>query len=64
MGVCRIFCNTSGVKDRQQEVGAVLVVSRYIGDQYMSLDRQYMHYIPLTTLVSGLSIDIKHIKIT
>ena len=52
------------VKDRQQEVRAVLVASRYFGDQYMALDIKYMIYILLITLLSGLSIDIKHIKFT
>ena len=64
--VCRHISKRAislGLKDRQQEVGAVLAMSRYIGDKYMSFDRQYMYYIPLTTLLSGLSIDIKHIKI-
>ena len=53
------------LKDRQQEVRAVLVASHYIGTSiYMSLHRQYMYYIPLTTSLSGLFIDIKHLKIT
>ena len=52
------------IKDRQQEARAVLVGSRYIGDYYIILELQYMYYIPLTTLLSGLFIDIKHIKFT
>ena len=60
------YCMTLNreVKDRQQEVRAVLVASHYIGDQYMALDFQYMFDILLITLLSGLFIDIKHIKIT
>ena len=41
-----------------------LVGSRYIGDYYMILELQYMYYIPLTTLLSGLFINIKHVKLT
>ena len=51
-------------KDRQQEARAVLVGSHYIGDYYMILELQYMYYIPLTTLLFGLFIDIKHVKFT
>ena len=51
------------VKDRQQEVTAVLVALRYIGDHCMPLDIQYMYHISLMTLFQGLSIDIKHVKI-
>ena len=52
------------IKDRQQEARSVLVGSRYIGDYYMVLELQYMYYIPLTTLLSGLFIDIKYVKLT
>ena len=52
------------LKDRQQEARAVLVGSRYIGDCYMVLELRYMYYIPLTTLLSGLFIDIKYVKFT
>ena len=55
--VCRL-------KDRQQEARAVLVGSHYIGDYYKILELKYMYYIPLTTLLSGLFIDIKHVKFT
>ena len=51
-------------KDRQQEVKAVLVASRYIGDYYMPLEVQYMRYIPLFTLLQGLFIDIKYLEFT
>ena len=37
------------VKDRQQEVRAVLEASRYISDCYMPLNIQYIHYIYLNT---------------
>ena len=37
-------------KDRQQEVRAVLVASRYIGDYYMTLEVLFMYPIPLYTL--------------
>ena len=43
---------------------AVLVGSRYIGDYYFILELQYMYYIPLPTLLSGLFINIKHVKFT
>ena len=43
-----LYLNLS-VKDRQQEVRAVLEALRYISDCYMPLDIQYMHYIPLIT---------------
>ena len=52
------------IKDRQQEARAVLVGSHYIGDYYMIHEVQYMYHIPLTTLLSGLFIDIKHVKFT
>ena len=52
------------VKGRQQEARAVLVGSHYIGYYHMPLEPRYMYYIPLTTLLSGLFIDIKHVKIT
>ena len=52
------------VKDRQQEVRAVLVASRYIGDYHMPLKVLFMYHIPLYTLIYGLFIDIKHVKIT
>ena len=52
------------IKDRQQEVRVVLVASRYFGDQYMALDIKNMIYILLIALLSGLYIDIKHIKLT
>ena len=42
----------------------VLVGSRYIGDFYVILEVQYMYHVPLTTLLSGLFIDIKHVKFT
>ena len=51
-------------KDRQQEAMAVLVGLHYIGDYYKILELKYMYYIPLTTLLSGLFIDIKHVKFT
>ena len=51
--------NKSLFKDRQQEARAVLVGSRYIGDYYMILELQYMYYIPITTLLSGLFIGKK-----
>ena len=41
---------------------AVLVGSRYIGDYHMIIEVQYMYHIPLTTLLSGIFIDIKHVK--
>ena len=52
------------IKDRQQEARAVLMESHYIGDFHMPLEPKYMYYIPLTILLSGLFIDIKHVKIT
>ena len=60
----RVSYTVQTVKDRQQEARAVLVGSRYIGDYYMILEVQYMYHIPLTTLLYGLSIDIKHVKFT
>ena len=52
------------IKDRQQEVRAVLVGLRYIGDYYMTLGVQHMYYVPLCTLLYGRFIDIKHVRIT
>ena len=52
------------LKDRQQEARAVLVGSRYIGDHYVPLKLPNVYDIPLTTLLSGLFIDIKHVKFT
>ena len=46
------ICNISrkvSLKDRQQEVRAVLVASRYIGDYYMTLEVLFMYHIPLYT---------------
>ena len=43
------FCERVVVKDRQQEVRAVLVASRYIGDYHMLLQILLMYYIPLFT---------------
>ena len=51
-------------KGRQQEARAVLVGSHYIGDYYMVLELEYMYYIPLTSLLSGLFIDIKYVEFT
>ena len=42
-------CKHAVIKDRQQEVRAVLEASRYISDCYMPLDIQYIHYIYLNT---------------
>ena len=55
---------TDKCMDRQQEVRAVLVGSRYIWDNYMPLKVRYMYYIPLYTLLYGSFIDIKHVKFT
>ena len=38
--------------------------SHYIGDYYKIVELKYMYYISLTTLLSGLFIDIKHVKFT
>ena len=58
-----MFAGYPLIKDRQQEARAVLVGLHYIGHYYMPLEPKYMYYIPLTTLLSGLFIDIKHVKI-
>ena len=54
----------STLKDRQQEVQPVLVRWRYIGDYFVLLEIQCRYHIPLSKLVSGLFIDINHLKIT
>ena len=59
-----VLGSATSLKDRQQEVRAFLEGSRYISDCYVPFVIQYMHYIPLITLLSGLFIDIKHINIT
>ena len=58
-----MYTNVIIIKDRQQEAGAVVVESRYIGDYNMILELQYMYCIPLTALFSGLCIGIKHNKL-
>ena len=45
-----LSCMVLVVKDRQQEVRAVLVASRYIWDYYMTLEVLFMYHIPLYTL--------------
>ena len=37
---------------------------RYIGDYFISFEIQYRHDTPLSNLVSGILINIKHVKIT
>ena len=60
-----IFIKQTNVfNDRQQEVRAVLVGSRYIGDYYMPLKVRYMYYTPLYTSLYASFIDIKHVKFT
>ena len=49
---------------RQQEVWPVLVASQYNGDYNAPIKHQYMYDIYVNRLLYGLSIDIKHIKIT
>ena len=50
IGLPDIFSFNARLKDRQQEVRAVLVVSRYIRDYPMPLEVLFMYHIPLYTL--------------
>ena len=58
------FRGWSLIKDRQQEVWPVSVVSQYKGDCSVPIMHQYTYYIYVNSLLYCLSIDIKHIKIT
>ena len=51
------------LKDRQQEVRPVLVASQYIGHFHVPLGFEYMYHIHFISLVYGLLIDVKYIKI-
>ena len=54
--------SVAGFKDRQQSTKAILVGSRYNGDCYLILEPHYMYYIQQSALLSGLFIDIIHVK--
>ena len=51
-------------KDRQQEVGPILVAAQYNGDYHISNGVIYMYYICFISLFYGRFIDIKHVIIT
>ena len=55
---------SNSLKDRQQEVGPVLVAARYNGDYYIPNGVIYMYYLYFISLFYGHFIDIKHVKIT
>ena len=55
--------NSYFLKDRQQEVCPFLVGPQFNGYYYLPLCVQYMYYIHLISLLCGLFIDIKHVKI-
>ena len=57
-----IICTGKDVKDRQQEVGPVLVSARYNGDFYIPNGVIYMYYIYFISLFYGRFVDMKACK--
>ena len=57
------FC-IFAIEDRQQEVWPVLMGPRFNGYYYLPLCVKYMYYIHVISLLCGLFIDRKHVKIT